>query len=240
MKLHKITTCLFGIIAIIILLFGCKSVPPDQEEFEFAKEYDDIISYIGFLKKYPESQFADDATQRLEELLYEDIPQNHRNEIGRLKEFLLFDATDPILIQKAKQRLVVLEKRKEGDEFNEAIKSVDIEILSSFLGKYPDSIYTESITRRMESINSIKKALDNDPRLSVLKIGMSVDEVNQILGQPDEPYQRYLSLTENGFSTADPEGAYHVVKEGKFVGYIKITCSSNRVKSIRKGVCEIH
>ena len=75
----KIYSILINIITIALFLFNCTSM---KSKFQKSKQDDTIESYLLYINKYPQSEYADSSKARIEELRNQQSTTNVETKIS--------------------------------------------------------------------------------------------------------------------------------------------------------------
>ena len=120
----------FLLTCVFLLFIGCASM---QTRWNNAKTEDTIEGYQKFLKKYPESDFAEDANQRIENLRFEEALQKdeivyYENFMKDYPESKFFDQArnklhDKVIYLKSLRTKVIQVIDEDYDDMSAAISS---------------------------------------------------------------------------------------------------------------------
>ena len=133
--------------------------------------------------------------------VFQNFVFNGQSQKEALEEFIQ-NSTEVRLISEAKEQIANLkekEREREKRNFLKASKSVKLAVLKKFLSDYPNSEQYVFIQDRVQSIEQVsvelKFELENDKRLTNVKIGSDAHDVLSVFGKPDEPFQSKMILT---------------------------------------------
>ena len=212
--------------------YGHDPLISDEACYRLACKRNSILGFLEYIDQHPDGIYIKEAKEKADPLAYK-IAQD-QNSIESYERYLK-RFQDGKSASDATSMLEILYKKEEEMAAANALRSLDVDILEKFISKYPKSIHVDTVSQNLRSIkrvtDRVAEELSNNKKLSSISIGMRVDDLIKLLGQPDEPFEGALSITQAGFSGVISTGRYHIVKEGNIAGYLEVTCSTQEIAS---------
>jgi outer membrane protein assembly factor BamD (BamD/ComL family) len=128
-----------------------------SKDWEIVKKANNLVAYESFISKYPNSSYANESKQKIEEIEYQKENEfwrkiENQNTVQSYKQYLS-KYPNGHFVNQAENAIIDLERAKENSSWNIARNTNTISSYKSYLSKYP---YGEFRISAEEKIKEIK------------------------------------------------------------------------------------
>lgn len=136
-----------AVVSFLLLILFMVSCSNPEKEFAKAKEKNNIEAYEKFIKKFPNSEFTNQAKRELENLEY-----NHALELHTVQSLEAFLSKYP-----ESQYNKEIENEIQKIEYTNVKKINTIDAYKSLLNKYPNTVFKDSVIERIDLLKAYKE-----------------------------------------------------------------------------------